>query len=90
MNEMHQIGNQPMSYGAMNDLIELTIFAKDEPSAANAIKECFELSIPVLVIDVERNQTMVTGEPIVHFKLNETLLAHLIALRAAKRENGLR
>lgn len=77
---------EPLATQAMNDLIELTILAQDEPLAANALQECFKLAIPVLVIDVEDEFAMVTGEPVVHFKLNETLMAHLSALRASKRE----
>jgi hypothetical protein len=81
--------NKPLATQAMNDLIELTILAKDEPAAAYCLQEHFKLSMPVLVIDVESDSAVGAGEPVVHFKLNETLMAHLSALRAAKRENGL-
>lgn len=79
--------SEPLSRQAMNDLIELTILAKDESLAANALKEHFEFAIPVLVIDVEDQSAVVAGKPIVHFKLNETLMAHLSALRASQRED---
>jgi hypothetical protein len=72
---------------AMRNLVELSILSKDVPAAAYCLEEHFKLSIPVLVIDVENRSARGTRKPVVHFKLNETLMAHLSALRAAKREN---
>lgn len=77
---------EPLATNAMRDLIELTLLAKYCPLAANALCECFEFSIPVLTIDIEGDSAMVTRKPIIHFKLNETLMAHLSALRVKKRE----
>ena len=77
---------KPLATDAMRDLIEFTIISKDEPLAAKALHECFEFSIPVLTIDIKSDVAMIAGKPIIHFKLNETLMTHLTALRAEKRE----
>lgn len=77
----------PIASQAMKDLIELTRLAEDESLAADAIQEHFKLAMPVLVIDTEHHAAGIAGENVVRFKLNETLMAHLAALRAAERKH---
>jgi chromosome segregation and condensation protein ScpB len=77
---------EPLATRAMADLIELTLLAQNESVAADALKECFELGMAVLVIDIERDAAEHAGKAIVHFKLNETLMVHLAALRAEQRK----
>ncbi len=80
------MNSKPLATQAMQDLIELSVFAQTHSRAAEALQEHFQLAIPVLVIDVEDNSAEVAGENVISFKLNEALMAHLIALRADQRE----
>ena len=76
----------PLATCAMRDLIELTILAKCIPLTPKALHKCIEFSIPILVIDIERDPTRPAREAVIHFKLDETLMTYLAALRAKKRE----
>jgi predicted nucleotide-binding protein (sugar kinase/HSP70/actin superfamily) len=71
----------------MRDLSELTVLAKGNPAAAKALEEHYEFAMPVLIVDVEHGSAGVARKGVIRVKLNEALMAHLVALRANQRKD---
>lgn len=73
---------------AMADLTELFGRAKNEPTISLACQECLKLGLPVIVCDIDKAATELTGKFTVHFKLNERLMRVLVAARTGQFENS--
>ena len=71
---------------AVRDLAEFSALAQRETGAAEALKHCLELGNPVIVAYGDIVTAGATN-PVIKLKLNETLMAHLSAFRARKREH---
>ena len=80
---------KPMATIAMNDLIAFVALTKDIPAAADALKECFEFSIPIVQSDIDHDATRIAGKFIFKFYLNERLKRFLPAVVAPDAEHGL-
>jgi hypothetical protein len=79
---------EPAATGAMRDLIEFVAITQYEPMAAQALKEFFKVSTPIITCYLDTDATKIAGNSVFRFDLQETLMRYLVAFRAGQRPNG--
>lgn len=78
---------QPFASEAVRDLDEFLSLAKREAGAAEILKNCFELGLPVIVGDNYIDAATGAWDGVVRLKLNEAMMTYLSAFRARNGEH---
>jgi len=74
-------GGKPYGASASSDLVEFLSLAKRESGAAEAMQNCLQNGLPIIVVDDDCISAGGAIDCLVCFQLNETLMEYLLAFQ---------
>jgi hypothetical protein len=83
-----EIHGKPYADDACKDLIELLLIRDSEPSAAQAYEDFLKSGLPIFTCHFDRDATVIAGEPVAVYKLQEVLMRYVLTSRAKQRVNA--